>query len=109
MDVPKVALRRERQFALGPIRQDEEQQIEAKFVKVLQEYRLSQPLKKSGATAEEVSVRLVGRDQVEVEIGVRVGSAPGVGASQERSDHPLVCPARRDESLHDGTMPLRKP
>ena len=108
MDVLEAPLPSERQLALHPLREDKERQVEAVCVKVLQEHGLAELADEGRTVGKEVRVGPFGRDHVEVKVGGAIGRASSIGAAKERCDHPLICAAGCDKTLHDRPVSLRQ-
>jgi len=101
-DLMERARASEEEFGFGAIGKDEEH--DAFQPEVLQEERLAQLLDDRSSPGHDLLVRLIRRDEAEIEIRELVGLCSSVGAPEEGGDDPFVARTQRHESLYDGVV-----
>ena len=106
MDLMQPTRAPEEELGLGAIGQDEEH--DALEPEVLQEERLTQLLDDGRSPGHDLLVRLIRRDEAEIEVRVFVRFASGVGAPEEGSDDPLVRRTQVHESLDQDVVIRRR-
>ena len=60
------------------------------------------------APGEEVIIRLICSDQVEIKVGEGVSRSPGIGAAEKSGHHPLICEACGNKAVQDKLVVLRR-
>lgn len=101
-DLIERARASEEELGFGAIGKDEEHN--AFQAEVLHEERLAQLLDDRSSPGHDLLVRLIRRDEAEIEIRELVGLRSGVGAPEEGGDDPFVGRTQRHESLYDGVV-----
>ena len=72
--------------------------------KVFQERRLTQQADEGLAIGAKLLVSLIGSDQVEVEVGVDIRRASGIGAAEKGGHYPLIGLTSGDKAIRDGLV-----
>ena len=85
MDVRELALAAKHKLTFDSIGERKEHDIKAVITEDFQEDRFSQQPYKRLSTGEEVVIRLIERDQAEINIGIGISFIPGIGAAEERT------------------------
>ena len=102
MKLIELALGGKGKLAFDTILKNKENHV--RYIEILQEERLAQLADKSPLPGAKIFVSCIGREQAEVEVGVCIRLAPGIGAAEKCGDHAFIGLAGEDKALEDGPV-----